>query len=245
MADAVRPLIEVLREVPEVRSRQGRRHPLDAILALACAAMRCGCRSYSAVAEWGRTYDRRLIQALGFDKQPTPCAATLFHVFRRLDHTDLEARLGAWAETVLQATLPTAPTDLEAVAIDGKTLRGSRKQGAPGTHLLSAVSHRLGLTLAQLGVDDKTNEITAAPTILAGLVLQGRVITVDALLTQREIAQTIVDGGGDYVMMVKENEPEVYADIATTFASPPPSRTLPGRPRRRGTPAMAVTKSAD
>jgi hypothetical protein len=170
MAATVRPLIEVLREVPEVRKRHGRRHPLEAILALACAAMLCGYRSYSAIAEWGRIYDPDLVRAVGFTHQPTPCAATFFHVFRRLDRADLEARLGTWAETVLQATAASAGTGLEAVAIDGKSLRGSRKQGAPAAHLLSAVSHRLGLTLGQMGVADKTNEIPVAPMLLAGLL---------------------------------------------------------------------------
>jgi len=234
MNATVRPLIEVLREVPEVRMRRGRRHPLEAVLALACAAMLCGYRSYSAIAEWGRTYNAEVIGALGFTHAPTPCAATLFHVFRRLDRADLEARLGAWAETVLQATATPAETELEAVALDGKTLRGSRKQGAPAAQLLSAVSHRLGLTLGQMGVDDKTNEIPVAPLLLAGLVLEGRVFTMDALLTQRAIAQTIVDGGGDYVMVVKENQPQLEADIALTFTTPPARRTPPGtQPRRR------------
>ena len=244
MLGEVQPLIAVLREVPEVRSRQGRRHPLDAILALACTAMLCGYRSYSAIAEWGRNYDRTLVRALGFTHEPTPCAATLFHVFRRLDRDDLERRLGAWAETVLQATAPADPATPERVALDGKTLRGSQKQGAPGAHLLSAVSHRLGLTLAQTGVDEKTNEITAAPTVLADLVLAGRVITVDALLTQRAVAQAIVDGGGDYVMAVKENHPQLYADIALLFGTPPPRPTPPGRPPRRASTGTVGTRSA-
>jgi hypothetical protein len=231
MVATVRPLIEVLREVPEVRGRHGRRHPLEAILALACAAMLCGYRSYSAIAAWGRTYDADLVGALGFTHQPTPCAATFFHVFRRLDRADLEARLGAWAETVLAATA--AETGLEAVALDGKTLRGSRKQGAAAAHLLSAVSHRLGLTLGQMGVEDKTNEIPVAPLLLAGLVLEGRVFTMDALLTQRAIAQTIVDAGGDYVMLAKENQPRLEADLALAFAAPPPQPTPPGTSPRR------------
>jgi hypothetical protein len=233
MVPSVRPLIEVLREIPEVRGRRGRRHPLDAILALACAALLCGYRSYSAIAEWGRHYDDpALLRALGFTHTPTPCAATLFHVFRRLDRADFEARVGAWAETVLQATAPAPPPAGagagEGVALDGKTLRGSQKQGAPGAHLLSAVSHRLGLTLGQVSVADKTNEIAAVPILLTGLVLEGRVFTMDALLTQREIAQTIVAGGGDYVMVVKENQPALHGDIALLFATPPPLPTCPG-----------------
>ena len=83
------------------------------------------------------------------------------------------------------------------MAVDGKTLRGSQKQGAPGTHLLSVLSHRLGRTLTQQAVDVKTNEIKAIETVLAQIVLKGRVRTMDALLTQRQVAQTIRDKGGD------------------------------------------------
>lgn len=247
MAGTVRPLIEVLCEVPEVRGRHGRRHPLTAILAMTVAAMLCGYRSYSAIAEWGRNYDPAVVRALGFTHTPTPCAATLFHVFRRLDRAALEAVLGAWAEAVLVATgdaidaAAVAVAKVEAVALDGKTLRGSRKQGAPGAHLLSALSHRLGLTLGQTGVDDKTNEIPVAPHLLASLVLEGRVFTMDALLTQREIAQTIIAGGGDYVMVVKGNQPTLEADIATEFATPPPAVTHPGRSPKPATTAMGGT----
>jgi predicted transposase YbfD/YdcC len=107
------------------------------------------------------------------------------------------------------------------MAVDGKTLRGSKKHGAPGTHVLSVLSHHLGLTLTQQAVDDKTNEIKAIETVLGQLVLTGRVLTMDALLTQRHVAQTIVDKGGDYVMIVKDNQPTLQADIALVFTMPP------------------------
>jgi predicted transposase YbfD/YdcC len=79
----------------------------------------------------------------------------------------------------------------------------------------------VGVTLAQQAVDDKTNEIAAVETLLHQLVLEGRVMTMDALLTQRHVAQTIVDKGGDYVMLVKENQPQLHADIALVFTQPP------------------------
>jgi predicted transposase YbfD/YdcC len=214
-----RPLIEVLAEMPDLRSRRGKRHPLSAILAMACCAMLCGYRSYSALAEWGRNYGTGIAQALGFTHN-TPCAATLHTIFRQVDRDDLEARLGTWAESVVVST-PAASAGEGAVALDGKTLRGSQKQGAPGVHLLSALSHHVGLTLTQQAVDAKTNEITQVETVLRQLVLKDRVVTMDALLTQRHVAQAIVDKGGDYVMIVKENQPQLRADIELVFTLPP------------------------
>lgn len=219
MVSQSRPLIEVLAEIPDFRSNRGKRHALAAILALACSAMLCGARSYTAIAEWGRNYGVRLMQALGFTRQP-PCAATLHTVLRRVDREAVEAKLGAWAEGLLSGT--PAPQDIEeGIAVDGKTLRGSQKQGAPGAHLLSAVAHRLGVTLAQQAVVDTTNEIPATLDLLRQLVLTGRVVTMDALLTQRAIARQIVAAGGDYGMVVKANQPQLREDIATVFALPP------------------------
>jgi predicted transposase YbfD/YdcC len=216
MPTRIIPLIEILVEMPDFRKSRGKRHPLAAILALACAATLCGARSYSAMADWGRNYGRALAQALGFTHAKTPCAATLYTVFSHLDVALFENRLRQWAEQVL-AAYPPRPDQDEALAIDGKTERGSKKQGAPGTHLLSALSHRLGLTLAQLAVDDKTNETFAIEDLLDVLVLKGRIVTVDALHTQRFIAQTICDWEADYVMIVKENQPAMLADIELLF----------------------------
>src|SRR5258708_2788885 len=155
MVAQCRPLIDVLAEIPEFRHARGKRHPLPAILGLICVAVLCGYRSYSAIAQWARIYPPDLVRALGFTHPTSPCAATLCSVLRQIDRELVEAKLGAWAEEVL-ASLP--PRADEAVALDGKTLRGSRQQGALKVHLLSAVSHRLGLTLGQQAVGDKTNE---------------------------------------------------------------------------------------
>lgn len=217
-------LIEVLSAIPDFRQAQGKRHPLPAILALAAAAMLCGSRSYSAIAEWGRNYGQALAKALGFKNGKTPCAATLHTIFRHLDKRAFEAQLGRWAEGVLGAT---ATAELEAEAIDGKRLRGSQKQGATGAHLLSAVSHRLGLTLSQLAVPEQTNEIGAVNELLCGLLLRGRVITMDALLTQRKLAEMILRQGGHYVMMAKDNQPELRKWIKALFDEPQWLREVP------------------
>ena len=214
------PLIEVFSDIADFRKSRGKRHPLSAILALSCCAMLCGYRSYSAIAEWGRNYGTAIAQALGFTHN-TPCASTLHTIFRCLDREAFEAKLGAWAERVV-ATAPVAPEAPEiAMAVDGKTLRGSKKQGAPGTHLLSVLAHRVGLTLTQQAVAAKTNEIKEVETVFGQIVLTGRIVTMDALLTQRQVAQTIVEAGGDYVMIVKENQPQLKADIELVFTLPP------------------------
>jgi predicted transposase YbfD/YdcC len=137
-----------------------------------------------------------------------------------VDREALEAHLSAWAEGLLGAT-PVPQDTLEGLAVDGKTLRGSQKHGAPGAHLLSALGHRLGLTLAQHAVADTTNEMATVLELLRQVVLEGRVVTMDALLTQRPVAQQIVATGGDYVMVVKANQPQLRDDIATVFALAP------------------------
>jgi hypothetical protein len=184
-------LIEALKAVPDFRSRHGRRYPLYAILALGIAAMLCGYNSYGAMAEWGTNYGKELAQALGFKEGKTPSVGTLFTVFSRVDKQALLAVLTAWGEQVL-----TASGKPVALAVDGKTLRGTRKQGAIETHVLSAVSQHLGLTLGQQAMTSKESEITAMQELLCGLVLSGRVVTMDALLTQKSIARQIVDKGG-------------------------------------------------
>ena len=83
--------------------------------------------------------------------------------------------------------------------------------------MLSALSHRLGITLAQQAVADKSNELFRIEDVLETLVLTGRIVTTDALHTQRYVAQTILDGDGDYVMLVKGNQPDMLADIQLLF----------------------------
>ena len=159
-----RPLIEVFSDIPDMRKSRGKRHPLAAILALSCCAMLCGSRSYSAIAEWGRNYGSAIAHALGFTHN-TPCASTLHTTFGRLDREVFEATLGVWADSVVTRTPAMPETPEAAMAVDGKTLRGSKKPGAPGTHRLSVVAHRRGLTLTPPAVAAKTHELKEVETV--------------------------------------------------------------------------------
>jgi predicted transposase YbfD/YdcC len=189
-----------------------------AVLLASLAAMVSGMSSQQAIAEWINQHDGCWRTALGLTHPQGPSQPTLHRLFASLDPVELESAFGAWSQAVLASTVETTvPSVWEAVAIDGKTLRGSRTSKDSVTHLLSACSHRLGIVLAQLQVRNKTNEIGAAPTLLKELLLDGVVITTDALLTQRSLAQQILDQQGAYFMVVKENQPQLLRDLTLLF----------------------------
>lgn len=206
-------LYEYLAQVPDPRDPRGVRHPLPALLGQVSCALLCGARSLTAVADWGRDYAGSLLTTLGYTRPRTPCCATFHAVLQDLDWSALEAQLRAWAlavESCLGATPCAVPE--EALALDGKTLRGALKMGAEVTALVTALGHRFGLTVGAIEVEDG-DEIAAVQALLARLCLGGKVVTVDALHTQRKTAQLIVDGDGDYVMTVKGNQPELREAI--------------------------------
>ncbi len=211
---AVPSLAEALATVPDFRAARGKRHGLLPTLLLVGVATLCGARSQAAIAGWGKDYGPPWLRRLGFTKDYGPSQSTLCRLFQRVPYASVEAALRAWAERVLAQ----AAGELEGVALDGKTLRGSKKRGAADAHLLAALSQRLGAVLGQAAVPDKTNEIGAADEFLLGLVLEGRVVTADALLTQRSLAQAVLDRGGDYLLVVKDNQPTLRWDIETVFS---------------------------
>ncbi len=185
----MKTLREVLDEVPDPRSRHGRRHPLGAILALAVCAMFCGARSLYAIAQWGRDQGPPMAKLLGFRRKRTPDVSTLQRVFSRLDRDGFELMLGEWLrEQGLEKG--------EALAIDGKTLRGIHGEDLPGVHLVAAYAHKSGMVVGQKDTTGKGNELTTMPLLLDQLPLVGRVVTADAQFTHRPICEKVVEKGG-------------------------------------------------
>jgi hypothetical protein len=177
-----------LEGVPDQRRGQGRRHPLGGVLALAVCAQLCGCRSRYAIAQWGQDCGPAIREAVGLSRRRGPCVATLHRVFRALDHAAYERVLGAWFATQ-------GLEDDEAVAIDGKTLRGIHGEEIPGVHLVAAYAQRTRAVLAEAQTHGKGHELAGVKAVLAALpaqVLSGRVVTDDALLAQRELCRLIV-----------------------------------------------------
>ena len=183
-----------LQTLPDVRRAQGKVHPLDAMLALTVCAMMCGCRSLYAISQRGRECDPAIRVALGLRAERGPSVATLHRAFRRLDHAAFERVLGQW---FMAQGLGLPPDD--ALAIDGKTLRGIHGEEIPGVHLVAAYAHQTRVVLAQAETVGKGHELAGVQAVLAALprrLLSGRVVTGDALLATRALCWQIVRKGG-------------------------------------------------
>jgi hypothetical protein len=220
-------LMAFLAEVPDPRDASGKRHPLTAMLAHACCAILCGCRGYAAIAQWGRDQPIDFMHKLGYRRRP-PSYGAFQGLFSRLDAAALEAALARWVAHLLGGRDADA---LHAAALDGKTLRGSLGPHAAAVHLLAAMDQQTGCVLSQGAVASKTNEHKAALGLLAGLALQGRVITGDAMFCQRDLSRQVVQAGGHYLWKVDDNQPSLKEAIASAFepACSPLRTALAGR----------------
>lgn len=217
-------LLEVLADVPDPRSRHGRRHPFVAILALTVLAMLRGAKGPVAISQFGRDHGIELAHALGFRRSKTPAPSCLSDFYSALDAVAFEAALSRWIAS--RMPLPAEGDDPQPVSIDGKCLRGSRDGEAPGHHLVSAYAHEHRAVLAQIRVDAKTNEHKAALELLGILPVKGRVVLGDAMFCQRDVCAKIVEKGGDYLLTVKGNQLGLETDIAAGFGFEAAARKL-------------------
>src|ERR1700733_3313815 len=219
-------LIDVLASVPDPRGRNGKRHPLNAILSLTVLAMMTGCKGVNAIAQFGRDRGFALAHALGFRRGKTPCASTFSVIFRKLDIGVFEAALGEWAAARPASTDPSPEENHQETlqgpelvfSLDGKTARGSKDGEAPGQHLVSAFVTQTRAVLGQIRVDAKTNEHKAALQLLGILPVVGSIVLGDALFCQRDVCAKIVEKGGDYIFFVKDNQPSLEVDIGAGLA---------------------------
>lgn len=205
-------LSEALATLPEPRSSHGLIHPLPAVMGLVVLAMLMGRKSLQGIARFGRQHGTPLAHALGFRRGQTPAASTLSRTLRRFDAPQLEAVISRWIRDRIE------PYTFRQISIDGKTLRGSRDGDLPGQHLVAAYAPAVEAVLAQVRVDCKTNEHKAALELLGILPLQGRVVVGDAMFCQRDLAKQVIDKGGNYLLVVKDNQSGLEIDIQGGFA---------------------------
>ena len=198
-------LLTLLESVPDHRSARGVRHLLPVILAVGLAAVLAGARSFAAIGEWSVDQSEPAMALLGVTGRARPSESTIRRAMAGLDADLLDQVIGAYVWTRTHDV-----AGRRVIAIDGKTVRGGRTSNAVAPHLVAAFDHATGTVLGQVAVAAKSNEIPAVRDLLACFDLTGVVVTVDAMHTQSETAQAIIDAGGDYLLTVKKNQPTLH-----------------------------------
>jgi predicted transposase YbfD/YdcC len=198
-------------ELTDPRVERNREHLLEEILLIAIAAVLSGAESWNDLAEYGRSKQEWLKTFLTL---PSGIAShdTFNRVIAALDPEEMEKGFVTWVSSIARLTAG------EVVAIDGKTLCGTRETGKKKlVHMVSAWAEGNGLVLGQRKVDEKSNEITAIPKLLDALELAGTVVTIDAMGCQREIAGKIIEKRADYVLAVKDNQGLLAEQVRDSF----------------------------
>jgi predicted transposase YbfD/YdcC len=198
-------------ELTDPRVERNREHLLEEILLIAIAAVLSGAESWNDIADYGEDKQEWLKTFLSLPSG-IPSHDTFNRVFAALDPAEMEKGFATWVSSIARLTAG------EVVAIDGKSLRGTRETGKKKlVHMVSAWAEGNGLVLAQRKVDEKSNEITAIPKLLDALELAGAVVTIDAMGCQREIATRIIEKKADYVLAVKDNQGLLAEQVRDSF----------------------------
>lgn len=205
-------LLMRIRKLPDARKPRGVRHPYFTVLTIAIAALLGGGKTFASLAEWADRLTQNQLKRLRarYDKKKKcfipPSEPTIRRVFQSADIESVENCLGQWLMGV---------TDDHAIAVDGKTLKGAKRENGSKVHLLSAFLHNQAVTVSQLEIDEKTNEIPMIQPLLNDLDIKGKVVTADALHTQTKTAQYIVeDKKADYLFIVKDNQKTLRENIS-------------------------------
>lgn len=208
-----------LAAVPDPRDRRGRRYPLRGLLALLLLAALHGESSLRGMWVWASVRWQALRWVLGFEGNPTPPAyGTIWYVIKGLEVMDLETAFRQWAEDC-------AAEGTTAISIDAKALRGSRRtrEEVSALEVVTAVSQELRLVLGQEEVSSG-NTLGAALRLLRGIPLEGMLVIADAGLLSRPFVETVLEEGGDYLGLVKDNQPKLKTaleDWVNPNVSPP------------------------
>jgi predicted transposase YbfD/YdcC len=205
-------LCAALVAVRDPRSRRGVRHQLAVVVTAAVCAVVAGYRSYSAIAEWIADVPDTTVQALGIAADRRPSEAMIRRLLQALDPDLLTTVISAWL-----ASRPTAeiPASRRAIAVDGKTLRGSRTADTAADHVMAACDQTTGVVLASTDVDGKTNEITRFQPLLDQISdLRDTVITADAMHCQRDHVTYLAERGAHWILTAKGNQPHLHKQLA-------------------------------
>lgn len=223
-------LLTQVRAVPDPRVRRKPRHLLTDILVISICGVLSGCDGCVEIAEYGRR-KAEFFQTILELPHGIPAHDTFNRVLALLKPEALQECLLGWLRSVRDEAGDSR--EERHIAIDGKSLRRTFDRAAAKNmlHLVSAWSTANGITLGQVAVDEKSNEITAIPQLLKAVDITGATVTIDAMGCQKEIAKAIIDGGGDYLLAAKGNQETTLRIIQETLAehlesdAPPPRGT--------------------
>ncbi|NIM97199.1 MAG: ISAs1 family transposase [candidate division Zixibacteria bacterium] len=215
-------LLRRLMEIPDPRMARGLRHKKLSVLAISICAIMSHARSFAAIAEWAQRCPQNMRKRLWcrYNKKTrqydAPSEPTIRRFLQAVDAQAVDQALCGWLQSF---------SDDEAISVDGKTLRGARQENGRQLQLLSAFLQQQGIVLAQRQVESKTNEITTVRPLLDPLDLEGRVVTLDAIHTQKDTARYLVEEKhADYLFTIKDNQKTLKEDIeALNMVDFPPS----------------------
>ena len=199
-------IIEILGEVPDYRRGNAIRHNLEDILAIGLFSMICNGNTFADMELFGETHEETLKKFLELP-HGIPSHDTFEDVFAKLNPKALSKIFGVWVAQ-LKDKLKGA-----GVSIDGKTIRRSRGKDKKAVHVVTAFASELQLVLGQLATDEKSNEITAIPKLLEMFCVKGKIITIDAMGAQTEIAKKIKEKDGEYILALKANHLDLLEDV--------------------------------
>ena len=206
-------MVEIFESLPDPRVERTKLHPLAAVVVLGLFAVISGCEGWDEMARFSSAKVEWLQTWLDLPNG-APCADTFRRVFAALDPDAFHRCFVRWMSEMAQGTKG------KLVAIDGKTMRGtvSRALGKTPLHVVSAWLAENNLTLGQVVTDEKSNEITAIPALLALLNVEGATITIDAMGCQKKIAAAIVEKGAEYILALKGNQSTLENEVEGFFA---------------------------
>lgn len=204
-------IAEHFTELTDPRRREPT-YPLLNIVVMALCAVLCGCDDFVSIADWAHMKKDWLAKFLDMSSG-VPSHDRFNAIFAAIKPAEFEKCLLSWITSLQEIT------GGQIIAIDGKTLRGSydKASSKSAIHMVSAWASANSISLGQVVVDEKSNEITAIPKLLEILEISGCLVTIDALGCQTEIAAKIVDAGADYVLAVKGNQPTLWSGIESFF----------------------------
>ncbi len=206
-------LLDHFAALDDPRIERTKLHPFLSIVAVTICAVLSGAESWDDIAQFGEVKAQWFATFLDLPNG-IPSHDTFNRVFAALDPVQFRTCFLHWMQAVA-GVLP-----VQVIALDGKTIRRSHDwaHGKQAIHMVNAWASENRLVLAQVTVDEKSNEITALPDLLGQLAVAGCLVTIDAMGCQREIARQILDQGGDYVLGLKGNQGRLHADVERSFA---------------------------